>query len=139
MYQYSEMNEELVKSFFTSFMNAMKKWEIAFNLGEIKSEKELKENLLEIFSVYCTKKERKNARPNVLHSEDPPEYDIDHNIIEKVEKVEKEKNKFILYTQQTNKFHHQYRYIILLKDNALKIDKKERWSAFEQKWVKCNL
>lgn len=136
MYQYSEINEEFVKSFFIRFMNAMKEWEIAFNLGEIKSEKELKEDLLEIFSVYCTQKDRKNARPNVLHSEEPPEYDIDYNIIEK---VEKEKNKFILYTQQTNKFCHQYRYIILLKDNTLKIDKKERWSAFEQKWIKYNL
>ncbi|MGC7559051.1 NTF2 fold immunity protein [Pasteurella sp. PK-2025] len=132
-----EINQEnLVKEFFINFINAMNAWEREFNLSKSNSHNTLKFKLEEIFKQYCTNKRRKYGRPEVLYSEDPPEYDINEYIIESIELNDE---KFIIYTKQKNKFQDRFRFFILQKNGQFKIDKKERFSKLNEKWVKYNL
>lgn len=64
---------DLVKQKLLSFFHEMHEWEEfsqKIDIDETLSEKEIfqkkKENLIRIFEEYCTNKERKEGRPNII-------------------------------------------------------------------------
>lgn len=125
-------DEQQVKNIIIEFTNMMNKWEKNFCRNS--SDPKLAIEIKDIFDKYCTKKDRKYGRPNALSAGDPPEYDVKHNIIEK---IEKEKNKFIVYIQQTNRFKQLYRiFVVKNRDKQFKIDRKERFSSIDNKWIR---
>lgn len=118
-----EINENKVESLLIKFINEMFIWENNFN-NNYKEDEELKKDLIAIFDTYCIKNNRKYDRPNVIYSEDPPEYDIENT---NIDKIEVNKNKYIIYLTQKNKFNSKFRFFISYKSNTkeIKIEKKK--------------
>ncbi|MDG6896213.1 NTF2 fold immunity protein [Volucribacter amazonae] len=136
MSEHLTINDELqVRKIIIEFTNMMNKWEKKFCRNS--SAPKLAIEIKDIFDKYCTKKDRKYGRPNALSAGNPPNYDLKHNIIKK---IEKEKNKFIVYIQQTNKFENLYRiFVVKNRDKQFKIDRKERFSYPDNKWERVGL
>ncbi len=66
---------------------------------------------------------------------EPPEYSPDEEILS----GELNKNKAIFVNQQYTEAKSKFRYTLNFKDGEWRIDKKERLSSFEDKWIKYNL
>ena len=76
---YYQKNREDPAQIVLGFVRAMGRWEVACN----QSKKLDREGLERIFAVYCTKRDRKYVKR--VHFSNPPEYDAEKEVIEKVE------------------------------------------------------
>ncbi|NIF22087.1 RhsIA family immunity protein [Candidatus Pantoea multigeneris] len=123
-----------------SFFAAMNKWEndnyIPMREGGIEEQNKAQNEIDAIFLKFCTIRDRKIGRQASLHCGEPPEYDVDNQLIEKIESNGK---KVIIYTNQLNRLKNKYRYTLHYKNNEWRIDKKERFSVVEDKWIKDSL
>lgn len=122
------------------FIVKMNEWEIHYykevsNKGLIAVKEKMKNDLDIIFTKYCTLKDRKQGRQTSLFCSDPPTYPPS----EKILYHELTKNKAIISTQQQTGFKNQYRYTLVFKNDEWRIDKKERFSSYEKKWIKDSL
>ncbi|CNC61927.1 NTF2 fold immunity protein [Yersinia similis] len=122
------------------FISAMNEWELSsYPLLIDDSSEQIKtivrNRLDDIFSRYCTLKDRKQGRQVSLSCSEPPGYSMDEDFIN----IELIKNKAIIYTKQNTGFKNKYRYTLQFNNNEWRIDKKERFSPFEEKWIKDNL
>lgn len=123
-----------------NFIHAMSGWELFYyhevrEKGMTSIREQMKKDLDEIFSNFCTLKERKQGRQVSLNCSDPPTYSPDEEILHN----ELLRNKAIFVTQQHTGFEEKYRYTLNFKSNEWRIDKKERFSSYENKWLKDNL
>jgi hypothetical protein len=135
------MNIENAKNTLKEFIIAMNHWELHCHsimdnnlLGEFRSQ--IVNELNIIFDKFCTKKERKYGRQAALSYRNPPEYSPDEEII-KIEELKG--NKVTIYTQQHTGFKSRYRYTLHYKNNEWRVDKKERFSIGDDKWIKYSL
>ncbi|WMT16734.1 NTF2 fold immunity protein [Serratia fonticola] len=123
-----------------SFMKDMNKWETsyhdAFMADYCIDKKPYASELNEIFNKWCTVKERKNGRQVAMQVSSPPDYDPENDEIMEVEVV---KNKASIVVQKHTGFKNKYRYTLQFKNNEWRIDKKERFSSSESKWIKDNI
>ncbi len=121
------------------FMEEMNAWEIKYY--KLYSDDTLKymdaavDDLRKIYAKWLTIKERKTGRsagpgPSVGI---PPEYDPNTEIVESTE--ESGKNKLLFYTQQTTGFKTKLRYTLIFTKNEWRIDKKEGYDHYKEKWV----
>ena len=127
--------EELV----LNFISEMNEWEkICNNLKKENTqlswnEKQdmMKQKVASIFIKYCTNKERKMSRPNALSWGSEGSYIYDSKEEKIVDIQESRKNRFIVITQNDNKY---LQYVIVKKDNKYLIDSKKRKFLSEDKW-----
>ncbi len=122
------------------FMKEMNQWENSYRDAFMKDHGIKKEPYLielnDIFSKWCTVKERKHGRQTSMQVSFPPDYDpvtdkiVNHDII---------KNKAFITVQKETGFKNRYLYTLNLKNKEWRIDKKERFSSEENKWVRDNL
>ncbi|AFI88288.1 hypothetical protein EXT68_22615 [Pectobacterium parmentieri] len=122
------------------FIIQMNRWELKYyplfrNEGMTVHKDTAKKYLDDIYDLFCTKKERKQGRQVSLSCGEPPEYSPDEEILSS----ELNKNKAIFVTQQYTEAKNKFRYTINIKEGEWRIDKKERFSSFEDKWIKYNL
>lgn len=111
------------KDIFICFMNEMYQWEnYAIDIGLTNNLDEHKEIVRSIFSKYCTSKDRKMGKPNILSASSISNYDISTQPIYDIEESAK---KSIIYTKQKNKAENNFRYTLVLKSDKWLIDKKE--------------
>lgn len=128
--------EEVLKEFIIQ----MNKWELKYyplfrNEGMTVHKDAARKYLDDIYENSLTKKERKQGRQISLSCGEPPEYSPDEEILSR----EVNKNKAIFVTQQYTEAKSKFRYTLNIKDGEWRIDKKERFSSFEDKWTKYNL
>lgn len=128
------------KDVLTSFISAMNSWELTYyplvrDNGMLSTKDKMSYELNKIFDIFCTKKERKQGRQVALSCTEPPTYSPDEEII----KQDELRNKVIIYTQQHTGLKNQYRYTLQLINGEWFLDKKERFSDYENKWIKDNL
>ncbi|WP_241606263.1 NTF2 fold immunity protein [Rosenbergiella epipactidis] len=128
------------KSILLNFFSAMNKWEkdnyIQMREGGVEEQKKALDEINAIFLKFCTIRDRKVGRQASLHCGEPPEYDVDNQPIVNIESKGK---KNIIYTEQMNRLKNKYRYTLNYKNDEWRIDKKERFSPFEDKWIKDSL
>lgn len=122
------------------FITGMNKWELKyyslFKIDGIFAHKDVaKKELDDIFNSFCTEKERKQGRQVSLSCGEPPEYSPDEEVLDK----EISKGRAIFVTQQFTEAKSKFRYTLKSKEDNWYIDKKERFSSYENKWVKYNL
>lgn len=91
----------------------------------------MKQKVASIFIKYCTNKERKMSRPNALSWGSEGSYIYDSKEGKIVDIQESRKNRFIVITQNDNKY---LQYVIVKKDNKYLIDSKKRRFLNEDKW-----
>ena len=91
----------------------------------------MKQKVASIFIKYCTNKERKMSRPNALSWGSEGSYIYDSSREKIVDIQESRKNRFIVITQNDNKY---LQYVIVKKDNKFLIDSKKRRFLDEDKW-----
>lgn len=130
----------IVKKVLIDFIYAMNMWESTYyplvrDKGILSVKDDMSNELNKIFELYCTKKERKLGRQVALSCTEPPTYSLDEEIIGQ----EEPKRKFIIYTRQHTGLKNEYKYTLLLKDKVWLLEKKDRFSFYENKWVKDNL
>ncbi|MFP1750726.1 NTF2 fold immunity protein [Lonsdalea quercina] len=122
------------------FIIQMNKWELKYyplfrNEGMTVHKDTAKKDLDDIYDLFCTKKERKQGRQVSLSCGEPPEYSPDEEILSS----ELNKNKAIFVTQQYTEAKSKFRYTLNIKEGEWRIDKKERFSSLEDKWIKYSL
>lgn len=111
------------KDTFIYFMNEMHKWEsYATDIGLANNLDEHREIVRNIFNKYCTPKDRKRGKPNILSVSSISNYDLSTQPIYNIEYKNK---KTIIYTKQKNKAENNFRYTLILKNDKWLIDKKE--------------
>lgn len=96
-----------------------------------------KREIDEIYDRFLTKRERKLGRQTALHAGFPTEYDPDR---EKVEQSELVKSGKVLISTIWNHpsspaAKRSHRYTMLFKEGGWLLDKKERFSKFDDKWA----
>ncbi|MDP8099986.1 NTF2 fold immunity protein [Pasteurella atlantica] len=140
---------ELIKNKLIAFIDEMNKWEIYNKKAsdrDFSSHKEfdevtgkIKDKLKKIYEKYCTERilKLKSGRMVSLMCSTPPEYAIDTQPIEKIERINK--NKYHIYTNQLDGFKHNFRYTIVFKKGEWRFDKKESFSISENKWLSRSL
>jgi hypothetical protein len=96
----------IVNDILMNFIKEMQNWELFCNeVDEIEEltfeEKFLKQkaSAKEIFDKYCTVKERKNDRPNVISYGANGAYEYDVNEEKIIEVTQENENKILVYTQ----------------------------------------
>ncbi|MGL5219714.1 MAG: RhsIA family immunity protein [Plesiomonas shigelloides] len=123
-----------------SFFSAMNKWEkdnyMPMREGGIEEQSKAQDEIDTIFLKFCTIRDRKIGRQASLQCGEPPEYSIDTQPIVHVETKGK---KVVVYTEQLNRLKNKYRYTLHYKNDEWRIDKKERFSPVEDKWIKDSL
>jgi len=124
----------------TDFISAMNSWELIYyplvrDNGMLSVKDKMREDLNKIFNTFCTNKDRKQGRQVALSCTEPPTYSPD----EEITGQDESKNKVAIYTQQHTGLKNKYRYTLQLKNNEWLLDKKERFSDYENKWIKDNL
>ncbi|MUG31059.1 hypothetical protein FRN27_22405 [Aeromonas salmonicida] len=123
-----------------SFFSAMNKWEkdnyMPMREGGIEEQSKAQDEIDTIFLKFCTIRDRKIGRQASLNCGEPPEYSTDSQPIGHVETKGK---KVVIYTEQLNRLKNKYRYTLHYKSDEWRIDKKERFSPVEDKWVKDSL
>ena len=87
------------------------------------TEHKIKQMVASIISKYCTDKERKMSRPNALSWGSEGSYIYDSSREKIVDIQESRKNRFIVITQNDNKY---LQYVIVKKDNKFLIDSKKK-------------
>jgi hypothetical protein len=92
----------------------------------------MKEKVSDIFTKYCTPKDRKMGRPNVLSWGCNGSYIYDPEK-EKIKEVKKEKKQTIIYTY-TTEGEEQRCYTFLKVGNVWLIDGKKRRWEHEKRW-----
>ncbi|MDP8051362.1 NTF2 fold immunity protein [Pasteurella atlantica] len=143
----------LITNKLIAFINEMNKWELKNRAisdelsskedltdDDIEKSREVRRNGLEaIYSKYCTERilKLKSGRMVSLMCSTPPEYAIDTQPIEKIERINK--NKYHIYTNQLDGFKHNFRYTIVFKKGEWRFDKKESFSTSESKWLSRSL
>lgn len=139
----NEMDIENAKKALLDFMEKMNSWEInAYSLykqenGGVEKNSEFTRNSLEeIYKLFLTQRERKTGRLANLHASQFPEYDIN---LESIESYECMKNKVVLYTNKIDANIKDYitknKYTLIKKGDSFLLDKKERYSPSNGKWV----
>lgn len=98
-----------------------------------------KDRLVDIFDKYCTKKERKNGKPNVISYGLPPsyQYDLNTEYITSIEEVDKAK--YLLYTKKGNPVRVEYSYTFKKVKDQWLLDSKKRKFLNEDKWSSISL
>lgn len=133
------MSHENAVNHLLKFFSEMNAWEAQTWTAQrngTDGDEQIGNELNEIFKQYCTSKERKTGRQASLTCSSPPEYDPATQVILSVEEAGK---KIIIYTEQLNRLKNKYRYTLTVKDHEYKIDKKEMFDSFEEKWIKTYL
>ena len=87
-----------------------------------------------IFSRYCTRKDRKQGRNGSYAM--PPRYNASEEVTDIEEKNSK---KLVITTQQHTGMKDKVRYTLLFAKGEWRLDHNERYSSYENKWVKANL
>ncbi|MCX8747724.1 MULTISPECIES: NTF2 fold immunity protein [Snodgrassella] len=138
-------NIEEAVSILKNFILAMNKWEgycepltelIENGEDEEPLQNKMRSELNDIFNQYCTDKKRKYGRQVSLDCGYPPEYSPDEEIL-KIEELSK--NKLLILTKQHTEFKNQFRYTLVYKNKEWRIDKKEVFDKFDNKWEKYAL
>jgi len=124
------------KEFFDNFVVLMNRWELSsYKIISESSSDENKEKIREelnlIFDNCCTKKIRKNDRQASLSCGFPPDYSIN----DEIEKVISEGNKSQIYVKKEDGLGSQFRYTLIFVSGEWKVDKKERYSPIDEKWI----
>jgi hypothetical protein len=125
--------EETLKSFISSMYN----WNtICIELDKIpgefhKQRDKLLEKLNQVFCEYITKKDRKYAQQ--LSYSDPPEYNLATN---EILSCLIDGKKAFIEVQETVGFKEKIKYTLHQKNDGWRIDKKEAYNEFDNKWEK---
>ena len=136
------MNKE-INDLIMSFTSEMQKWEMYAEsidegtLSESKINSLLKKELKNIFTRYCTTKERKQGRINNIFHGGRGSYDYNPSETEITEITEKGKNFEVAVTDSKNE--NNYLYVIHKKSETYLIDSKKRYSSWKKKWVSDTL
>lgn len=137
--------KENLKKHVEDFIVAMNAWEKQCNEIEeedldFEEEYNKQKQLVEkIFTEFCTTKERKQSRPNIISygSEGSYEYDPFEEVIISIE--QNEKDRVIVSTYREKPMQEKMQYIILCKNNKWLIDGKKRFSSWKNKWLNASL
>lgn len=122
----------------------MNEWELKVinlykveNGGPQKNQEKMRDELRLIHDRFLTKKERKTGRvATMVVSLGDPVYDLKKETVVKVEEVP---SGFFVYTKKEyveDDYSEDYRYNLKSTKEGLLIDHKERYSDYEDKWVK---
>lgn len=135
-----EPKEDLVLNMFKLFCKKMTDWEketyeIYQKNDDIEHKKDIiKNNLREIYNEFLTKKERKTGRIASLSAGETPEFDL--LTIEFGNVFIEDKKAIIFYSKKESDYYsNNYRVTFLKKEGSFLIDKMERYSSYNDKWV----
>ncbi|KGN81959.1 hypothetical protein HW49_03420 [Porphyromonadaceae bacterium COT-184 OH4590] len=137
-----------IEELFRSFLIEMNEWEkkcnlIAQNVELTAEEKFLKkkDELIGVFDVFCTTKDRKNGKPNTISygGEDFYHYDFNKEKIERLENDEKNSQKVFVYTFREDPMDERFVYIFIKNRGKWLIDSKKRYSSWKKKWENVSL
>jgi hypothetical protein len=138
-------NLEAVK-ILKSFFHKMHDWELFCRetdkdnklTSEQKIEKQ-KDEIIKIFKEYCTEKDRKEGRPNIIHygGNGYFEYDVNEEKITNYEQINK--NKIIIYTERKNPMPQRFQYTVINKNKRWLIDGKKKSNFENTKWINRSL
>lgn len=128
---------ENAKEILFKFFDEMYLWNkdayqyIQENGFSIETQKILLSQLEPIVKKFCTKKiiERISVKCSEI-----PKYDKNNLILEKFEKINK--NKIEFYIRELNRSKSLYKYTLIHKDGVWLIDKKDWFVEFDNKWEK---
>ena len=137
------MDSEALKKLVTGFISEMNAWEKKCekisdsedNDEDVDDEwEEMEKKVHEIFSRFCTPKDRKQGRPNVISwgSEGSYDYDPKEELIK--DTVEEKAGRFLVYTYREKPLKTSFCYVILETKGKLRIDSKKRKFNVSDKW-----
>lgn len=106
------------------------------NGGIDKNSEKTLSGLVNLYNEFLTKRDRKTGRIASLHASEYPEYDVD---LEQVIGYEFGRGKIIINTEKTDAnikdYKTSYRYALVKEGDRYLIDKKEKFSSYNEKWV----
>ena len=133
-----DITKKILEELVINFISEMNEWEKYCNeldqntqLAWDEADRMMEQRVASIISKYCTDKERKMSRPNALSWGSEGSYIYDSKEEKTVDIQESRKNRFIVITQNDNKY---LQYVIVKKDNRYLIDSKKRRFLDEDKW-----
>ena len=137
-----------IKKIILNFLTEMNEWEkqcniIANNSDLTFEEKFLKkkEILKKIFNEVCTKKDRKNGKPNTIAygDEEHFHYDLSKESITEIVEDEKNSRKILVHTFRDDPMDEKFIYVVVKKKDKWLLDSKKRFSAWKDKWENVSL
>lgn len=139
-----DVTKKTIEEFVLNFISEMNEWEKFCNslkkentqLSWNEKQDMMKQKVASIFIKYCTNKEQKMSRPNALSWGSEGSYIYDSSREKIVDIQESRKNRFIVITQNDNKY---LQYVIVKKDNKFLIDSKKEdfWTKINGTWIIC--
>jgi len=120
------------------FINEMYQWytmcqELEKNSEFYEQREKVSERLNAIFSAYLTIRDRKYGRQVSLSFGNPPEYNLATN---EILSCTIDNKKAFIEVQETVGFKNKLKYTLCLKKDGWRIDKKEIYDEFDDKWEK---
>jgi hypothetical protein len=138
-------NLEAVK-ILKSFFQKMHDWELFCQETDQDNEltsgqkiEKQKEAIIKIFKEYCTDKERKNGRPNIIHYGGDGYFEYDPNEEKIIDYEQINKNKIIIYTERQTPMPQRFQYTVINKNNRWLIDGKKKANFENTKWMNRSL
>lgn len=142
------MKEKDVCDVVKLFIEKMHQWEIECNTIALDNSLTFQEqfslqkgNLLEIFDFLCTKKERKNGKPNTISygSNGSYEYDPSKEVITDAIMDEKSNTKYYVITYREDPLDEKFHYVLMESNGKWLIDAKKIYDESKDAWKSVSL
>ena len=122
------------------FIGSMHHWEVTYwqaiaEKGRGTVSTDMKRDLDVIFETYCTHKKRETGRQVALHCGHPPEYRVDEEFVAGTWA----KNAVVIETLQHHILASRFGSTMRLHGSEWKVDRKEQYDSFDEKWVNHEL
>ena len=125
----------------TAFFEAMHGWEV-WRAQAWSSDRDpgvderARAELDAIYLEHCTPKPRLHGRQASLSFSNPPGYDV---ATQPVVSVERTGRRAVVRTDKTDGLRSKYRYTLVLSANGWRVDRREFYDSFEEKWARSSL
>lgn len=126
------------------FLTAMNKWEtywygLKIENPEVDYKSEQKEEIDAIYAKYVTVKERKQGKQISLSTRFPSTFSPDDEIISYELSADNKKVTIEVHQEFDSGVERQFRYGLILKNKEWRVDKREMFDFYDNKWIKDSL
>ena len=130
------MDEDDPVARLTAFVDAMHQWEVTAHeavwSGQEGVDARLQAALDAVFTEHCTPKRRQHGRRAGRTAARLPDYDV---TTQPVLSVERRGRRAQVWTTKTDGLHTRYRYTLVLTGVGWRVDRREMYDGFEERWV----
>jgi hypothetical protein len=135
-----QLNDDAVKVLY-EFFTAMNAWEVKFDElyaqgGTVKYAASAREEINDMYARFLTDRDRKLGQQSAVSVRNPPQFDPKSETVVSIEDLAK--NKVLITTRWVHPgiptMIKDLRYTMIFKSDKWLLDKREKYSKFDQKW-----